>query len=64
MTACMGGFCAHRDQCARYHQIDRKEPAERLCERGKADMFAPVQPLLAVRADLLKKPEPVDESVH
>lgn len=43
--ACMGGFCAIRDRCARYHQWHRRaQPSERLCENtGWHSMFIQVQ---------------------
>lgn len=48
--ACMGGWCASRDHCARYHAMNRREPAERLCEPGKANMLLPLKPVQVVRA--------------
>lgn len=48
--ACMGGWCASRDHCARYHAMNRREPAERLCDPGKANMLLPLKPVQVVRA--------------
>lgn len=53
VPACMGGWCASRDQCARYHQVDdRADPAERLCSPGWRPMFLPL-------GDLNKHPLPL-----
>lgn len=43
ITACMGGFCAHREKCQRYRAPDRREPAERLCAKDRHDRWIPVQ---------------------
>lgn len=40
--ACMGGACAVRDNCARYHQADRAEPAERLCRPLRSNAWEPI----------------------
>lgn len=48
--ACMGGFCPKREQCARYHSMYRREPAERLCEPGKTNMFLALKPVRVVTA--------------
>lgn len=56
--ACMGGMCAQRDHCARYHQLDRWDrPAERLCERGGDEMYLPLKPVRVVRAGPTKEQE-------
>lgn len=34
MIACMGGWCAKRENCMNHHAADRREPAERLCAPG------------------------------
>lgn len=42
LPPCMGGWCAKREHCARYRQQPApglREPAERLCEAGKANAF-------------------------
>lgn len=40
LPACMGGWCAVRDHCGRFHQVaDRAMPAERLCDAGEQTMF-------------------------
>lgn len=50
-TACMGGWkCPKREQCARYHSMYRREPAERLCEPGKTNMFLALKPVRVVTA--------------
>lgn len=36
LPPCMGGFCAHRDNCERYHDGRGVPPAERLCLRAWA----------------------------
>jgi hypothetical protein len=41
--ACMGGWCARRDHCPHFHAEDRRQPAERLCERGHDGMPATLQ---------------------
>ncbi len=33
--ACMGGWCALRDQCPQYHAEFRGQPSERLCRTGQ-----------------------------
>lgn len=33
--ACMGGWCALRDQCPAYHAEFRGQPSERLCRTGQ-----------------------------
>lgn len=33
--ACMGGWCALRDQCPAYHAPFRGQPSERLCRVGQ-----------------------------
>ena len=35
MTPCMGGWCSKREQCPHHMQADRRNPAERLCVRGR-----------------------------
>lgn len=50
LPACMGGFCAGRDHCARHVTDDRVYVVERLCERGKE------QPT-PVRVGVIQKPE-------
>lgn len=42
--ACMGGNCSRRETCARYHADypARERPWERLCSRGKTQMWAPM----------------------
>lgn len=42
LPACMGGSCGLRTSCARYHQADRNDPAERLCAAGRHDIFQPI----------------------
>lgn len=42
LSACMGGRCAIRATCARYHAADRREPAERLCAPSQHDAWQPV----------------------
>ena len=32
--ACMGGWCSKRAGCLSYLADDRREPAERLCDKG------------------------------
>jgi hypothetical protein len=39
--ACMGGWCAHRVACARYHAANTWKPAERLCAPGRSNAFVP-----------------------
>lgn len=34
LPACMGGWCSHRDHCARHVTPHRSNVVERLCERG------------------------------
>jgi hypothetical protein len=38
--ACMGGWCALRDDCPRYHAQSGEEPSERLCEPGRDGVSA------------------------
>lgn len=43
IAACMGGWCALRDQCPAYHSEFRGQPYERLCrtgQDGKSDVVA------------------------
>ena len=39
---CMGGWCALRDSCARYHQAGPQTPSERLCVPGQANAYRPL----------------------
>lgn len=42
VPACMGGWCALRDQCPAYHAELRGQPYERLCrtnQDGKSDVI-------------------------
>ena len=34
-SACLGGWCRKRDNCANYNASDRREPSERLCIPGE-----------------------------
>lgn len=42
MTACMGGWCLKRDQCANHNTEARERPAERLCRTGDNDQYIPL----------------------
>lgn len=44
-SACMGGFCAVRERCARYHVEGqmRLVPAERLCAADMDDQWKPLE---------------------
>lgn len=43
--ACMGGWCARRENCGRYHAEGpvRAYPFEHLC-RGRTSLFVPIVP--------------------
>lgn len=43
LPACMGGFCSVRGTCARHHQTDKADPAERLCAPTSHDGWAPIE---------------------
>lgn len=43
LPPCMGGMCAHRDNCARYHEARPDvPPAERLCQPGGMNAWRPL----------------------
>lgn len=44
LPPCMGGWCAIRENCTRYHIQTNREPAERLCEAGTHSAFMPIRP--------------------
>lgn len=46
-VACMGGWCARRDQCRLYWAGGRCV-SERLCEAGTADAFEPIRVVRSV----------------
>lgn len=58
MTACMGGWCVRRDQCQHYHQDNRAEPAERLCEPKQYGAF------MAINLHKVEQPQPATEPAH
>lgn len=39
--ACMGGFCAVRENCKYYCAQDKSYPVERLCEKDSPSLFKP-----------------------
>lgn len=41
LPACMGGWCAVRGSCARYHQ-GGPLPVERLCSKKLHDVYKPI----------------------
>ena len=51
VPACMGGFCAVRTRCARYHALNRSYPSERLCSPNGHDAWQPVAVELKARLD-------------
>lgn len=41
MKACLGGWCRIREACPNYNAMDRRNPAERLCVKGRDGVRRP-----------------------
>lgn len=54
LPACMGGFCAVRDTCARFHASNRAYPSERLCSPHRNDVWQAI----SVRTQILHEATP------
>lgn len=42
VIACMGGWCARREDCDHFHAKNTAKPVERLCPHGEDDPEEPV----------------------